>query len=280
MNSESIKPPAEELTNKSVPPEVTEAKVDKAAARVAAAQKKPAVLIVIDDNDIYFEDDQSVSTFTLAFRNMGYNVRIEESKNTSYATWEKYDSLVWSCGDDYSAVNDIKSRQMLVDYVADGGRLLLESGNIAAWNKEFGGGTTLNSLFRENVLHATTDWAYHDVGDLVLKTKHPIATTPNALPKTIGFTPTNPGDYSGDANAVRILPDATCIYGWSYVAYGGKFVNDSVASKSCGLIAYDAKGENGGRIVYFAFDIDDIDDPELQQKLIQNSRNWLRRPMY
>ncbi len=275
-NNEFIKPPAEELTDRSIPSELTKVRADRVTAKVAALQKKPAVLIVINDNDIYFEDDQSVSTFMLAFRNMGYKVRIEESGNTSYATWSRYNILVWSCGDDYSAINDIKSRQMLVDYVADGGRLLLESGNIAAWNKEFGGGTTLNRTFREKVLHATTDWVYHDVGDLILKTKHPIATTPNALPKTIAFTPTDPGDSSGDANAVRILPEAACIYGWSYVAYGGKLVKDSVAGKSCGLIAYDAKGKNGGRMIYYAFDIDDIDDTDIQQKLIQNSENWLR----
>ncbi len=41
-------------------------------------------------------------------------------------------------------------------------------------------------------------------------------------------------------------------------------------------IAYESKEENGGRVVYFAFDIDDIVDPDIQQKSIQNSENWLR----
>jgi hypothetical protein len=51
---------------------------------------------------------------------------------------------------------------------------------------------------------------------------------------------------------------------------------DSISKKSYGLIAYESKEKNGGRIVYFAFDIDDIEDTDIQQKLIQNSVNWLQ----
>ena len=270
-------PPAEELTDKPIPLEVAKAKAAKVSAKVSAKaavlRKGKTVLIINGDNNIHYEDDQSVLTFMSAFQNMGDEVRVEQAKDTSYSTWSSYDIIVWSCGDDYSAIDDINSKQMLVDYVAQGGCLILEGGNIAAWIRETGT-TTLDRKFREKVLHATTDWVYHDVGDLVLKTEHPIATTPNKLQKTICFTPTEAGDYSGDANAVRILPDATCTYGWSYVAYRGNLVNDSVISKSCGVIAYES--ENGGRIVYYAFDIDDIDSSDIQEKLIQNSANWLK----
>lgn len=268
--NELLKPPAEELTDRPVPQEFARAKAAKIAK---TTESKKSVLIINGDNDIYFEDDQSVPMFMSAFKNMGYKVIIEKPDETSYSTWNGYNIVVWSCGDDYSAVNDIKSKRMLTNYVAKPkGRLLLESGNIAAWLREETG-TTLDHKFRETVLHATTDWAYRNVGDLTLKTNHPIATKPNKLPQTIGFTPTDPGDESGDANAVRILPDAIGIYNWSHVAYGDKLVRDDIASISYGLIASEIK--NGGKMVYFAFDIDDIDSPELQQKLIQNSENWL-----
>jgi hypothetical protein len=210
--------------------------------------------------------------------NMGDEVRVEQAKDTSYSTWSSYDIVVWSCGDDYSAINDIRYKQMLIDYVAQGGRLILEGGNIAGWIRETVS-TIIDREFQEKVLHAERCgedpcWVYHDVGDLKLKNTHPIAATPNTLPENIGFTPTEPGDKSGDTNAVRILPDATGIYNWSYVAYGGNLVKESIASISYGLIAYES--ENGGRIVYYAFDIDDIDSPDIQQKLIQNSGNWLK----
>lgn len=267
-------PPAKELTDKPIPPEVAKVKAAKVAAKVAALRKGKTVLIINGDNDIHYEDDQSVQTFMSAFQNMGDEVRVEQAKDTSYSTWSGYDIVVWSCGDDYSAIDDINSKQMLVDYVAQGGRLILEGGNIAGWCKEYGAGTIPNRMFRVKVLYATTDWVYHDVGDLKLKNTHPIATTPNILPETIGFTPTELGDGSGDANAVRILPDATGIYNWSYVAYNGNLVKENIASISYGLAA--CESENGGRIVYFAFDIDDIDNPDIQQKLIQNSADWLK----
>ena len=283
MNNEFIKPPAEELTDLPVPLEVAKAKAAKVAAKAAAkakaARKGKTVLIINGDNDIHFEDDQSVLVFMSAFQNMGDEVRVEQAKDTSYSTWSSYDIVVWSCGDDYSAIDDVNSKQMLIDYVAQGGRLILEGGNIAGWIRETGV-TIVDREFQEKVLHAERNcggyscWVYHDVGDLKLKNTHPIATTPNILPETIGFTPTELGDKSGDANAVRILPDATGIYNWSHVAYEGNLVKESIASISYGLIAYES--ENGGRIVYFAFDIDDIDEPGIQQKLIQNSLNWLR----
>jgi hypothetical protein len=274
MNNEFVEPPPAELTRRPAPPR----KIGRAAL------SKKSVLIIGDDNDYKFYDDQSVPTFTSAFKNMGYKVRIEKSDETIYLTWDGYDIVVWSCGDDYTPINDPKSRRMLIDYVTRGGRLLLESGNIAAFNKEFGGETILNRDFSKKVLHATTDWVYHDVGNLKLKTMHPIATTPNILPDIIDFIPTEPGDDSGDANAVRILPDATGIYGWSHVAYNGNLVKESIASISFGLIAYDENlidnitrrpSIKGSRIIYYAFDIDNIVDTDIQQKLIQNSENWL-----
>ncbi len=273
MNNEFVEPPAGELTKRPAP----------ARKMGRAALPKKSVLIISGDNDYKFYDDQSVPTFTSAFKNMGYKVRIEKSDETIYLTWGGYDIVVWSCGDDYSPINDIKNKRMLIDYVTSGGRLILESGNIAASVKEYGGGK-IDREFREKVLHATTDWVYHDVGNLKLKTMHPIATTPNILPDTIDFIPTEPGDDSGDANAVRILPDATGIYGWSYVAYNGNLVKENIAGISYGLIAYDENvidniirrpAIKGSRIIYYAFDIDDIDDTDLQQKLIQNSEKWL-----
>lgn len=273
-------PPEGEVTNEPVPP--------RKSAKISAEEspKRKIALIILDDNDIHYGDDQSAPTFMSVIKDMGYDVKFEKANETNYTTWKRYDFIVWSCGDDYSAINDPISRQMLVEYVTKGepGRLILESGNIAAWNKEFGGATILNRRFRRNVLYATKDWVYHDVGDLTLKTEHPITTTPNALPETIDFTPNDPGDRSGDANAVRILsdlrgdnsvPGATGIYNWSYIAYEGKLINENVRNISYGLITSESKENNGGRVVYFAFDIDDIDSPDIQRKLIQNSVNWL-----
>ena len=237
-----------------------------------------SVLIIDDDDDINSSDDQSVGIFASVFKDNRYNVTIERSSATSNVTWSNYDIVIWSCGDDYSPVNDPQYKSMLVDHVARGGRLILESGYIASWINQHGN-HAIDSEFRENVLHATSDWIYSDVRNMTLSAKHPVATAPNALPETIGFTPENPGDDSGDSDAVRILPDATGVYSWSYVAYMGKPVPKSISDVSFGLIAYDNDEilTNGGQEIYFSFDIDDIDSPDIQKKLIENSLNWLNK---
>jgi PKD repeat protein len=235
-----------------------------------------AVLVIDDNKDVHFEDDQSVGIFQSAFEDIGYDVKIERSDETSNSTWSDYDIVVWSCGDDLIPLYYPDYREMLVDYVIDGGHLILESGHISAWNERFGD-QAIDYELRKKVLHATTDWVYSAVGNLTLSTQHPITNTPNALPDTIGFTPTNPGDDSGDADAVRILPNATGVYNWSYVHYMGKPIKESAARISYGLIAYDNDADvtNGGQVIYYAFDIDDIDNPDIQRKLIENSAKWL-----
>ena len=240
-----------------------------------AADHAGTVLIIDDDNDFHPEDDQSVDIFQSAFEGIGYDVTIKKSDETSDLIWSGYDIVVWSCGDDMTPIPCPEYKKMLVDYVNEGGHLILESGHIATWIKRFGD-QVIDYELQKKVLHATTDSVYCDVGNLILSTQHPITTTPNALPDTMGFTPTNPGDDSGDADTVRILPNSVGVLDWSSVAYKGNPVKESVAH---GLIAYDNDAEvtNGGQIVYYAFDIDDIDNPDIPRKLIENSEHWLRR---
>jgi PGF-CTERM protein len=235
------------------------------------------VLIIDNDNDVYFEDDQSVSIFQSAFEDLGYAVKIERSDATSYSTWSDYDLVVWSCGDDMTPISCPEYKKMLVDYIKEGGHLILESGHIATWIKRFGDQAIDYELCKK-VLHAKTDGVYCDVGNLTLSTQHPIKTTSNPLPDTIGFTPTNPGDDSGDADAVMILPNSVGVLNWSSVANMSNPVEERVAHISYGLIAYDndADETNGGQIVYYAFDIDDIGNPDIQCKLIENTELWLK----
>jgi hypothetical protein len=203
-----------------------------------------SVLVIDDENPLYPEDDQSAEIFRSVFEDIGYNVTVEESDKTSYSTWGDYDIVVWSCGDDLTPIYDPEYKEMLVDYVTDGGHLLLESGYIASWINRYGS-LAIDRELREKVLHAIKGWAYSDVGNLTISNaQHPIATTPNVLPETINFSPTNPGDDSGDANAVRILPDAVGIYSWSSVDYRDSPIPENIAGISYGLIAYE-QHENG-----------------------------------
>jgi|GEM_PF-4628415 len=237
---------------------------------------KSSVLIINDDNDVYSSDDQSVDAFKSDFEGIGYDITIENSSETLNSTWGLYNIVVWSSGDDVSPIYDPNYKGMLVDYVGKGGHLILESGHIAAWIDQFGG-SVIDMELRNKVLHATSDWVYSDVGNLNQKVPCLIPVLCNNLPQTINFTPDNPGDDSGDADAVRILPDAIGVYNYSYVNYGGSPIPESVARISYAMVGYDDDSDvsNGGQIVFMAFDIDDIDDPDMQRQLIQNSENWL-----
>ena len=203
-----------------------------------------SVLIIDDENYLGSDDDFSVEVFESVFKEIGYDVTIEESDETLYTEWGDYDIVVWSCGEDPTPIRDPVYKQMLLDYVDCGGHLILESGYIASWINQYGDQIVDREL-RKNVLHAMKGWAYSDVGDLRLNTGHPIATTPNLLPETINFTATEPGDDSGDANAVRILPDAVGVYNWSSVAYGG-IPNENLTRTAYGLIVYEADEEDCG----------------------------------
>lgn len=212
---------------------------------LVAGMPPGSVLVIDDENYLGSDDDQSVDKFQSVFENIGYTVTVEESDETSYSTWGNYDIVVWSCGDDKTPIYDPEYKRMLVDYVTDGGHLLLESGSIAYWIDRYGS-QAIDRELREEVLHATNDWVYSDVGNLTISNpQHPIATTPNVLPATINFTPTNRVDDSGDADAVRILSDAVDICNWSYVKREGSPILDSIARISYSLIAYNDTCDTG-----------------------------------
>ncbi|MBU3902377.1 MAG: hypothetical protein KKE04_03300, partial [Candidatus Thermoplasmatota archaeon] len=236
----------------------------------ASAKAVMTALIIDDDNDIYYSDDESIARFTNVLESMGYSTTLELNTVTNSTTWGNYDLLVWTCGDDSTPVYTADYRSWLVTYINNGGRLMIEGGHIAFRHK----GT---SPFNSTVLHAANLFVYCDVGEITLKNSHPIATTPNNLPNTIDFTPTNPGDSSSDADAVRILADAVGVYGWTSVKYGGSSVSADVLAACRSVIAYDNDGNvnNGGQIVFFAIDIDDIDSIETQNQLIENAVTWL-----
>lgn len=234
------------------------------------------VLIIDDDNDIHFDDDDSIARFEAVLLSMGYTVTTEDATATDDSTWSNYDFIVWSCGDDLVPVLDEAYKLSLIDYVNAAGRLIIESGNIAydldTQSRPSG------DLFRDTVLHATGDWIYSDVDDITVKAAtHMVATTPNALPATISFTETNPGDYSGDADAVRCRAEAVGIYGWSGMRWAGSPPIASVIAACNSIITYDddANELNGGQTVYLTIDIDDIDSVDTQNQLIENAVTWV-----
>lgn len=189
---------------------------------------------------------------------LGYSVVSETAASTTPASWPSYDLLVWSAGANEAPVAQAALRSSLESYVAAGGKLLIEGGEIgydACSSPSY-------PTFRDNVLHVT-QWKTDNAGALTRYVPtHPVATTPNALPATLAVT------YSayGDEDAVVPAATATAV-----------FRTTSPASPVCGgVLAYDNDADPAtGQIIYFSFNYNALADQASEKLLLQNAVQWL-----
>ncbi|MCK4305031.1 MAG: carboxypeptidase regulatory-like domain-containing protein [Candidatus Eisenbacteria sp.] len=212
-------------------------------------QSRGDVLLVVDNNP---NPNMVPDLVTL-----GYLVTEETIGTTNPSTWSDYDLLVWSAGSYKNPVAIAGLRDGLEAYVAAGGKLLIEGGELgydAASNPGY-------PSFAAHVLHVS-EWDADSAGDLPLRPEqsgHALATSPNALPSTIDLT----YDYFGDQDAVVPLADATLIYGTeSHPA-------------DAGILVYDDPGTHEGQIVFYAFDYAALTAPLVAMDLLENTLEYL-----
>jgi len=188
--------------------------------------------------------------------NLGYYVDTTQAATTDTATWANYDFVVWSCGKDGNPVASSGYRTYLEDWVEDGGKLLIEGGEISYdWDDE-------DTLFARTVLH-TSDWGGDNSGSLNLvraQGDHPIANIPNPLPSTIEITYTGYGDQ-----------DASAPTSDAYVVY------DCTADPNyAGILIYDdSQSPQSGQIVFYSFNFYALSDTAVRRDLLQNTAEFL-----
>jgi len=206
-------------------------------------------LLVVNDGSA--TDDLATGAAALEYRVIEQTVA-----TTDPSAWGDYDLVVWNAGS-YKSPASIRSlRDALEAHVAGGGKLLVEGGEIgydAAVTPGY-------PSFAANVLHIS-DWDADNAGDLELipaQASHPLATTPNALPSTLGID----YDYYGDEDAVVPQPDATAIFGTA------SYPSDP------GVLVVEAPG-GGGQIVYFAFDYSALSNGAAARDLLENALDYL-----
>jgi hypothetical protein len=183
---------------------------------------------------------------------MGYKSALENYTETDPATWWNYDAVVWSASSAGTPLTVADDRLALRDYLAAGGRLLLESSNVAQ-------SATMNDReewFFSDVLHA--DYLGISAGYLELDAgSHVLATTPNLLGDIMPF------ELGIDDNVVDPRPDAELIYGWSDQAAGS------------GVLVWDNDPDpDHGNLVYMSFDYRDTDTIE-RVRLLENTLHYL-----
>lgn len=188
---------------------------------------------------------------------LGYLVTEQVAGAADPETWPDYELLIWSAGSANNPISSSAERAAVEAYVAAGGKLLIEGGEVgydAAVNPGY-------PSFASGVLHIS-DFDADDAGRLELRpdqTNHPLVTTPNALPSTMPIT----YDYYADEDALVPLGDVTLIYGTqSYPA-------------DAGLLVYDVPGRSEGQIVFYAFDYNALTNAADAVELLENTMEYL-----
>ncbi len=202
-------------------------------------------------------DENPTNIVTEDLTALGYRATRETIVTTQPATWGGYDLVFWSAGSYKNPLRMEGRREAMLSYVAGGGKLVVEGGEVAYDALSSPGYPEIAS----EVLHLS-DYHTDNAGDLVLRTSqsdHPLATLPNALPSTLDVT----YDYFGDQDAASPLADATVVYGTSSYPDGA------------GILVYDMPGRGEGQIVFLAIDYDALTDGALAGQLLENTVEYL-----
>lgn len=189
---------------------------------------------------------------------LGYVATVEPAATSSPASWPSYGFIVSSSGGNEGPVASAPYRTAIESYVASGGKLLVEGGEVV-----YDASTSpLYPTFAANVLHST-DWDADNAGSLqklAAQTSHPIANLPNVLPSTI------PIAYTGFGSEDSYKPNAP-----AYIVYGV-----TAQPGNGGILVYDNNASPvSAQVVVFGFDFKDLGDLATQSALLQNTAAYL-----
>lgn len=185
---------------------------------------------------------------------LGYEVGYVTSTTYDAAAWGAYDLVLVSCGDESGAL-DAQLKGDLLAYVAAGGKLLIEGGDVAR-------DEVTDGEFARDVLHVSA-WVTDEPGDVgVYEALHPVMGYPHALPPSLELDATG----AGSADAVTPTGDAVTAGSWT----------NSWADAS--VVCFGPESLLGaGQTVFFAFDYGAL-DPEVRRDLLHNAVHWLVEP--
>lgn len=187
---------------------------------------------------------------------MGFFVTVVNAAEVDVAQFDLVDLVILSCSDNTATLENAVLKQGLVDYANDGGKILLEGG-------ELGYDQRGSEPFASTVLH-TTDWDADSAGGIeVNEAGAYVLNNPNPAcqPLTV--------DYQGygDSDAMTPNADAAMPMNWSE------------APASASMITYDPNAApEGGQIVFFTFNYLAVDQG--RYALLENAVHWLLTPEF
>jgi subtilisin-like proprotein convertase family protein len=197
------------------------------------------------------EGSRSGTDLMAALTDLGFNVTYVTSSAYEYGTWGDYDVVIMAAGDNTSSLStSIKTD--LQNFVAAGGKLLLEGGEVAYSHR-------YDTDFAQQVMHITS-WGSDNVGDLTVSDPaHPVMSNPNTVTGPIACT------YSGygDSDSVTPAADADAPGSWTG------------SSSQASVVCFDPDaGPLGGQIVFFCFNYSAMGTGE-REMLLHNAVQYL-----
>ncbi len=198
---------------------------------------------------------KSATELAADLEDLGYFVTMEDAASVDPATFENYDLVILTCGDNTTTLANAALKTGLVQFAQQGGHILLEGG-------ELGYNQYADASFATWVLHSN-DWNHDSAGTIQIgASSHAVATIPNDLTNTtidlnyVGY---------GDSDGMVPLADATAVAVWTSYA------------TEASIIAYDPNpAPNGGQIVYFCFNYAAAGAERVQ--LLENAVIYLLTP--
>ena len=197
---------------------------------------------------------KSAAQMLLDLEEMGYSVTSVDATVADPATFNDYDLVILSCGDNTATLANATLKAGLVTFAQAGGHILLEGGELGY--DQYG-----DAAFATNVMH-TNDWDSDNSGTITVNDAAAyILNNPNNAAVPLGLT------YSGygDSDAMTPLAGTGRPLAWSSYA------------NSASVITYDPNpAPEGGQIVFFCFNY--LAAAAGRYQLLENAIQWLTTP--
>jgi subtilisin-like proprotein convertase family protein len=197
---------------------------------------------------------KSAAQLALDLEDLGYAVTVKTADSVDPATFDDYDLVILSCGDNTSTLANATVKAGLVTFAQAGGHILLEGGELGY--NQYG-----DADFATYVMHSN-DWNADNAGTItVADAAAYILNNPNnaAVPMDLTYV-----GY-GDSDAMAPLADAEAPLSWSGYATDGS------------VITYDPNpAPEGGQIVFFTFNY--LAAGAERSALLENAVAWLLTP--
>lgn len=215
----------------------------------------------------------SASLFTSSLTTAGYFVNQVNFNSLDTNTLNNYDLVILSAGNKEDEIfNNSNKRLALVNYTLNGGKTLVEGGDVGyIFRKE--DETDIDPEFRRNLLLDSV-WSSDRIGTnlQITNSTHPIFRIPNNISSPTTITVNNGGLTGSGARDEMTMLSKT---GINRIA---NWVGGTISTG--GIIIYNTNGDTAKcRNIFFTFSISQFADQTIAEKLIVNTARYLLRDL-